>query len=174
MDRRRRHIPGNPDACLLADRNAFRELAVGALSQFSRWLSGNEANREVAGFYRSLGSERRRMGFELNEVISSLSLFRKHISTYAMQHGVYRGALDAYSALELVHRIVLFSTGRSIIPCAVFSTPLPEPLSEVHVLEFPINLSKCSLRRCARVVSFTVARALPLERTLHFLYWLKV
>ncbi len=91
----------------LVDRNALRELAVGALSQFSRWL-GNEENREVAGFYRSLGSERRRMGFGLNEVISSLSLFRKHISTYAMQHGVYRGAMDAYSALELVHRIVLF------------------------------------------------------------------
>ena len=91
-----------------ADRDLVMRRAVSALSQFSRWLSGNENTAEVADFYHTLGAERRRMGFELPEVVSSLSLLRKRIRIHAAHQGVWKGALDAYSAVELVQRIVLF------------------------------------------------------------------
>lgn len=91
-----------------ADRRLLMEHAVTALSQFSRWLSGNEDSAEVATFYRNLGAERRRLGFELPEVISSLSLLRRRIRIHAARQGVWKGAMDAYRAVELVQRVVLF------------------------------------------------------------------
>jgi hypothetical protein len=78
------------------------------LSQFSTWLSGLEDNQEIAGFYQRLGAERRDLGFELQEVISSLTLLRKHMLQQAMKLGVWKGALDAYRVLELDYRIMLF------------------------------------------------------------------
>ncbi len=91
-----------------SDRGLLLERAVSALSQFSRWLSGNEDDTEVVSFYRNLGAERQRLGFELPEVISSLSLLRRQIRIHAARQGVWKGAMDAYSAVELVQRIVLF------------------------------------------------------------------
>jgi ADP-ribose pyrophosphatase YjhB (NUDIX family) len=91
-----------------ADCKIIMERAVSALSQFSRWLSGNENDAEVASFYHALGAERKLMGFELPEVISSLSLLSGHIRTHATRRGVWKDAIDAYSAVEFVQRIVLF------------------------------------------------------------------
>jgi ADP-ribose pyrophosphatase YjhB (NUDIX family) len=91
-----------------ADRRLLMEHAVSVLSQFSRWLSGNEDSAEVEIFYRTLGAERRRLGFDLPELISSLSLLRRQIRIHAASHGIWKGAMDAYSAVELVQRIVLF------------------------------------------------------------------
>jgi ADP-ribose pyrophosphatase YjhB (NUDIX family) len=93
---------GRTDPAILLPR------AVSALSQFSTWLSGLEDNQEIAGFYQRLGAERRDLGFELQEVISSLTLLRKHMLQQAMKLGVWKGALDAYRVLELDYRIMLF------------------------------------------------------------------
>jgi hypothetical protein len=90
------------------DPHGLSERASAALSQFSAWLAGGEHEEEVRQFYRRLGAERRQLGCELHEVISSLSLLRKHILTYAMQHGVWDKSIDAYAVLELDHRIILF------------------------------------------------------------------
>ena len=59
-------------------------------------------------FYMQLGRERREEGFPLSEVLSALSLIRKHIWTFALSRGVWNRTLAIYMALELDRRIVIF------------------------------------------------------------------
>jgi ADP-ribose pyrophosphatase YjhB (NUDIX family) len=87
---------------------ALLKHASNAISQFSSWLSGSEADEKVKDFYITLGIDRKSNGFGLNEVISSLSLLRKHILTFALNKGVWKSAIDAYTVLELDWRIILF------------------------------------------------------------------
>jgi hypothetical protein len=82
--------------------------ATAALSEFGRWLETEEDSPEISDFYRALGAERRAAGFGLHEVLSSLSLFRKHIADYARGHGVWERPIDVYRVLELDRRMVLF------------------------------------------------------------------
>jgi len=91
-----------------ADERRLLERAEGVLSQFSKWLSGREDSQEVRRFYRELGRERRAMGFGLAEVLSSLTLLRKHVLTHPTGQSLWRGTLDVYRALELEHRVILF------------------------------------------------------------------
>jgi len=79
-----------------------------AISQFGRWLKGSEADEEVRTFYRALGEERRAQGFAVHEVLSSLSLLRKYVWTYARSQGVWQRPIDVYRVLELNRRIALF------------------------------------------------------------------
>jgi len=79
-----------------------------AISQFGRWLKGHEADEEVRVFYRALGRERKSQGFAVHEVMSSLSLLRKHVWTYARSQGMWASPIDVYRALELDRRIALF------------------------------------------------------------------
>lgn len=79
-----------------------------AVTQFGRWLKGHEAEEEVRIFYRMLGQERKSQGFALHEVLSSLTLLRKHMWTYALSQGVLTRPIDVYRLLELNRRIALF------------------------------------------------------------------
>ena len=79
-----------------------------AVSQFGRWLKGTEADDEVRAFYRALGKERREQGFALHEVLSSLTLLRKHVWTYSRSQGVWQKPIDVYRVLELNRRIAVF------------------------------------------------------------------
>ncbi|UCF35231.1 MAG: NUDIX domain-containing protein [Phycisphaerales bacterium] len=79
-----------------------------AVSQFGRWLRGREADDEVRAFYRALGQERKAQGFALHEVLSSLTLLKMHVWTYARNQGVWRTPLDVYRVLELNRRIAAF------------------------------------------------------------------
>jgi hypothetical protein len=84
------------------------ERITSALSQFTRWLSGTEAEAEVRAFYRKLGSDRRKQGFELHEIISSLTLFRKQVLTYARDKKLWKRAIDFYTLAELDRRFYIF------------------------------------------------------------------
>jgi 8-oxo-dGTP diphosphatase len=88
--------------------DGLRERVAIALSQFSNWLSGGGADKDVRDFYMQLGRERKSQGFGLYEVISSLSLLRKHIHNFTIDKGVWESAIDAYTVLELERRIILF------------------------------------------------------------------
>ncbi len=79
-----------------------------AISQFGRWLKGNEADEDIRTFYRALGKERKAQGFALHETLSSLSLLRKHVWTYARSKGVWERPIEVYRVLELNRRIALF------------------------------------------------------------------
>ncbi|MFH0974547.1 MAG: NUDIX domain-containing protein [Spirochaetota bacterium] len=86
----------------------LHERAFTAISQFYGWLSGVPDDKAIKDFYTQLGKERREHGFGLYEVISSLSLLRKHVVTFAIDKGVWERAIDAYTVLELDRRIILF------------------------------------------------------------------
>jgi len=90
------------------DSDGFFERTCTALSQFGRWLKGDEADQEVRAFYRAIGRERRAQGFALHEVLSVLTLLRKHVWIYARTRGVWKRPIDVYRVLELNRRIALF------------------------------------------------------------------
>jgi len=82
--------------------------AYTALTHFSKWLSGSEADEDVRQFYRDVGAERKKSGFDLHELISALTLLRKHIWNFARGTGMWERPIDAYRVLELDRRIVVF------------------------------------------------------------------
>ena len=78
------------------------------LSQFSKWLEGDYMNENIQIFYRNLGRKRKKEGFDLSEVLSALSLSRKHIWEFALSQGIHSKTIDIYRILELERRIVIF------------------------------------------------------------------
>jgi len=86
----------------------LRQRAAQAIAQFGRWLKGNEADSEVAAFYRALAAERRAGGFRLQEVLSSLTLLKKHVWQTAQAHGLWARPIDLYRVLELNRRTAVF------------------------------------------------------------------
>ena len=47
-------------------------------------------------------------GFAVHEVLSSLTLLKKHVWSYAWNHGVWEKPIDVYRVLELNRRIAAF------------------------------------------------------------------
>ncbi len=92
----------------MIDPAELRDRVTLALSQFRRWLSGSEADSDIRTFYRKLGSDRRDQGFKLHEIISSLSILRKQVLTYARDHNAWGRTIDVYTLIELDRRNYLF------------------------------------------------------------------
>lgn len=103
-------VRSNPTTTSYAriDPDPLFDRAFTAISLFGRWLKGTEADDEVRTFYRALGKERREQGFALHEVLSSLTLLRKHLWTYSRSQGVWQKPIDVYRVLELNRRIAVF------------------------------------------------------------------
>ncbi len=78
------------------------------LSQFGKWLGGFYGDYDIRDFFMDTGKERKKEGFELGEILSALSLIKKHIWEFAMSQGMWQKTLDIYAALELDRRIVVF------------------------------------------------------------------
>ena len=91
-----------------ADIEVLTQRATTALSQFSRWLRGHEAEAELSLFYYNIGQVRREEGFMAHEVISALMLLKKHLAAFAKTHGVFRRPIDVYRVLELNRRVAIF------------------------------------------------------------------
>jgi 8-oxo-dGTP diphosphatase len=83
-------------------------LATGAISHFGRWVKGDEGTVEVKVFYQALAGKRRAQGCPVHEVISALTLMRKHLWTFARSQGVWQRPVDVYRVLELNRRMVVF------------------------------------------------------------------
>ncbi|MCK4677729.1 MAG: NUDIX hydrolase [Bacteroidales bacterium] len=78
------------------------------LAQFGKWLGGHHKDTDIKKYYRKLGKERQNEGFALSEVISALSLTRKHIWQFALSQRVWTKAIDIYMYLELERRMMIF------------------------------------------------------------------
>jgi hypothetical protein len=78
------------------------------LSQFGKWLGGFYGDYDIRDFFMETGRERKKEGFRLGEVLSALSLIKKHIWEFALSMGMWQKTLDIYTALELDRRIVIF------------------------------------------------------------------
>ena len=79
-----------------------------ALSQFGRWLKGDEAYQEVVDFYYSIGRERREQGFSAPAALSALMLLKKHVWSHVLAHATCERPVDAYRVLELSRRVAAF------------------------------------------------------------------
>jgi ADP-ribose pyrophosphatase YjhB (NUDIX family) len=78
------------------------------LSKLSGWLKDESTGLEIKEFYQTLGRERRSQGFSLAEVISALTLLRKHIWLFVNGQGVWERPIDVYRVLELEQRVIAF------------------------------------------------------------------
>jgi ADP-ribose pyrophosphatase YjhB (NUDIX family) len=79
-----------------------------AISQFGRWLKGDEPPNEVKAFYRILARERAAQGFEVHELLSSITLLKKHLWTFVRSQGIWDQPVDAYRVLEFSRRVGVF------------------------------------------------------------------
>lgn len=78
------------------------------ISQLGKWLGGSYPDKDIKKFYRELGRDRKDEGFGLSEVLSALSISRKHIWEFAISQGMWNKPIDIFMALELERRIMLF------------------------------------------------------------------
>jgi ADP-ribose pyrophosphatase YjhB (NUDIX family) len=86
------------------------EKAIKVISQFADWINRPGGQRkEIWEYYRSVGSKRRKEGYLLSEVLSALSLTRKHIFAHVLGQGkVWRKPLEMYQTMEFMSRVNLF------------------------------------------------------------------
>ncbi len=78
------------------------------VSHFGTWLGGGHDEKDIRHFYMELGKERKKEGFALTNVISALSLTKKHIWEFALSQRIWHKTIDIYMVLELDRRITLF------------------------------------------------------------------
>jgi len=78
------------------------------IRKLGSFLGGSYSNKEIKNFYRKLGQDRKEEGFQLSEVLSALSLSRKHIWEFAVSQGMWKKPIEIYMALELERRMMLF------------------------------------------------------------------
>ncbi len=78
------------------------------IEQFGKWLGGNYSDEDVRNFYRQLGANRKMEGFGISEVISALSLTKKHIWEFALSQHMWTKTIDIFMSLEIERRLMLF------------------------------------------------------------------
>lgn len=90
------------------DRDDLVSRAMFILGQFEQWLKGVKAESEFKNFYYNLGYERGQEGIPVEELVSSLSILKKHIWMFTYSFGVWEKAVDIYRMFELGERLVYF------------------------------------------------------------------
>jgi len=90
------------------DRKDLSARAMYIIGQFESWLKGEKSESEFKSFYYDLGEKRREGGVLLEDLVSSLSLLKKHIWMFAYAFGVWEKAVDIYRMFELGERLVYF------------------------------------------------------------------
>jgi len=90
------------------DKEDLFQRAMFIMGQLEAWLKGEKGESEFKEFYTGLGSRRRKDGMTLEEIISSLSLLKKHIWMFTYSFGVREKAVDIYRMFELGERLVYF------------------------------------------------------------------
>ncbi len=92
------------------DREEIYDRAHQVIAQFGDWMKSPRGSREhVWKYYRELGATRRQEKFKLSEVLSALSLTRKHIFAHVLaQGGIWEKPMDMYRIMEFMFRVNLF------------------------------------------------------------------
>ena len=104
------HIISNKSSPTYAKADAESTLQRNLLvvGQFGKWLGGFYNDDDIRSFYRKLGSERKKEGFALSEILSAISLTRKYIWEFALSQRMWTSTIDIYMTLELERRMMLF------------------------------------------------------------------
>ncbi len=90
------------------DREGLASRALFIIGQFQAWLKGVKSESEFKAFYQDLGRQRRKESVPLEDVISALSLLKKHIWMFTYSFGVWDKMVDIYRMFELGERLVYF------------------------------------------------------------------
>ena len=90
------------------DRQDLLTKATFIIGQFEAWLKGKKRESELKAFYNDLGLQRKKDGVPIEELVSSLSLLKKHIWMFTYSFGVWEKAVDMYRMFELGERLVYF------------------------------------------------------------------
>jgi len=90
--------------------NSIYKRAIKVISQFADWINRPGGQREdIWDYYRAVGKNRRNEGYLLSEVLSALSLTRKHIFAHVNSQGkVWRKPIEMYQTMEFMSRVNLF------------------------------------------------------------------
>ena len=90
------------------DRMVLLNTVLAVLSQISLWLGGDYSDFNIHDYYIGLGKEDRDGGFLLSEVLSAISLIRKHIWDTALSRGTWQKTIDLYMTFEFERRLIIF------------------------------------------------------------------
>jgi ADP-ribose pyrophosphatase YjhB (NUDIX family) len=90
------------------DRKELFDRAMFIIGQLEAWLKGKKGEGELKTFYSRLGSQRKKESIPMEDLISSLSLLKKHIWMFTYSFGVWDKAVDIYRMFELGERLVYF------------------------------------------------------------------
>lgn len=103
-------ITTNPSTRSYRDLDKFDlfERAEFIINRFDLWLKGERSEKELKDFYYDLAKKRKEDKVLLEDLVSSLSLLKKHIWMFIYSFGVREKAVDIYRMFELGERLVYF------------------------------------------------------------------
>jgi len=90
------------------DRKDLYERAAFIINRFEQWLEGEKTEKELKDFYYDLARKRKEDNVLLEDLVSSLSLLKKHIWMFTYSFGVWEKAVDIYRMFELGERLIYF------------------------------------------------------------------
>lgn len=91
-------------------REILYERAHTVISQFSDWMTRPTGEKQfVWNYYKQIGQKRFEQGFKLSEVISALSLTRKHIFAHVLANRkIWKKSIAMYQVLEFMWQVNYF------------------------------------------------------------------
>ena len=91
-------------------RDILFERAHTVISQFSDWMTTPKGKKtHIWDYYTKVGKQRCEQGFKLSEVLSALSLTRKHIFSHVLANSnVWKKSIAMYQVLEFMWQVNYF------------------------------------------------------------------
>ena len=91
-------------------RDILYERAHTIVSQFGDWMTQPKGTKQqIWEYYIKVGKQRREQGFKLSEILSALSLTRKHIFTHVLANSnVWKKSIAMYQVMEFMWQVNLF------------------------------------------------------------------
>ena len=91
-------------------RDILYERAHIVISQFSDWMTTPKGQKtHIWDYYTKVGKQRCEQGFKLSEVLSALSLTRKHIFSHVLANSkVWKKSIAMYQVLEFMWQVNYF------------------------------------------------------------------
>jgi len=90
------------------DEAKLYERAFSVYSQFGKWLSASTTTEQIQEIYTALGTQRRKEGFALSELLQALIITRRVLWSRIESDGLLDTALDLNLALQLSNQTILF------------------------------------------------------------------
>jgi hypothetical protein len=99
--------PHTPHYKSLPEREIF-DRSHRVFANLGHWLSQKTEREDVARYYTAMGSQRRREGIPLSEVLHALNLSRRVLWQNVIEHGLLDTVYDFIQGLELQNQVLIF------------------------------------------------------------------